>query len=126
MLVWESDQPGVSNVLIQYQIMRHHGAVVPLVPSNIPGAMIKAFMVAYGTLTDWERCLSQFEDLILPFFRRASIWKCQIQLLALDFKRALLVQATYLLGRVGAGTQAGAGVGQGFFSAAKPNLRNAP
>ena len=126
MIVWKSDQPGVCEALAHYQIIRRNGAMAPFEPSKIAEAMMKAFMAVHGTLTDRERRLTLFEGLILSSFQRVSVWKCQIRLLALDFKRALLVQATYVVGRVGAGMQAGAGMGRGFFSAAKPNLRNAP
>lgn len=126
MIVRKAGQPGVSETLAHYQIIRCNGAMAPFGPSKIAEEMIKAFMAVHETLTDRERRLTLFKGLVFSFFQRVLVWKCQIRLLALDFKRALLVQATYVLGRVGAGMQSGAGMGRGFFSAAKPNLRNAP
>ena len=116
MIVSKPDQPGVSETLAHCQIIRSNGAVIPFEPSKIAEAMVKAFMAVHGTVTERER----------PFFERASVWRSQIRLLALDFKRVLLVQATHGQRRTGTGAQVGADGGGGFFSAAKPNLRNAP
>lgn len=53
MLIWEeaavSDQPR-AGVLVHYQIIRRHGAVVPFKPNKIARAMMRAFMAVQGVL----------------------------------------------------------------------------
>lgn len=126
MIILKSDEPLASEALVHYQIIRRNGAVVPFEPSKIAEAMMKAFLAVHGTLTDRERRQSLFDGLVLSIFERVSLWKCQLRLIALDFKQALLVHAAYVQRRTGTGVLVGAGVGRGFFSATKPNLRNAP
>jgi hypothetical protein len=43
-----------------------------------------------------------------------------------DFRQGIAVHAAYVQRRTGTDVQVGSGLGRGFFSAAKPNLRNAP
>ena len=125
MIVWKTDEPASSTVFAHYQIIRRNGAVVPFEPSRIAEAM-KAFLAVHGTLTDRERRKILCQGLIFSFFERVTDWRCQIRLLALDFKRAMLVQGAHAQGNAGTVAPLGANVGRGFFSAAKPNLRNAP
>lgn len=127
MIVMKSDEPGVSaDLLARYQIIRRNGAVVPFEPSRIAGAMMNAFLAMHGALSDRERTRPLFGGLLLSFFERVSVWRCQIWRLALDFKRAILVRDALVQRSTGTGLQLGVGAGRGFFSAAKPNLRNAP
>ena len=126
MIVLKSDQPDVSETLAHYQIIRHNGAVVSFEPRKIAEAMMKAFLALHGTLTDRERRQTLLGGLILSVVERVSVWKYKTWLLALDFRRAMLVHAAYVKGCIGTDVQVGAGVGRGFFSATKPNLRNAP
>lgn len=126
MIVLMSEERGASGALAHYQIIRRNGAVLPFEPSKIAAAMMKAFLAVHGTLADRERRKPFFEGLILSFFEQVSGWRCQIRLFALDSKRAMLAQGIHARRNVGTVVCSGAGAGRGFFSATKPNLRNAP
>jgi hypothetical protein len=125
MISFESDQPGGSATYAQYQIVRREGAVVSFEPSKIHYAIAKMVFEVRGSMTDWEHLQTRFCGLLLSLFERVSVWRCQLRLLALDFKRARLVQETLIQRSGVSDVLVGVGVRRGFFSATKPNLRNA-
>lgn len=126
MMVLTFENPGTSEALAHYQIVRRDGAVVPFEPNKIAEAMMKAFLAVHGTLSERDRRRNLFDGLIHSLVEPISVWRCQIRLLALDAKQAMLIQGARVQRGMTIGAEARASVGRGFFSAAKLNLRNAP
>lgn len=126
MLAWETDESMASGTLAHYQIIRRTGAVVPFEPSKIAEALFKLLVVMRESLAEVERRLDLCKERLLSFLRSISVLKCQIRWCGFDTNRVMLALAAYIQRLVCTGMRKGVGVGRGFFSAAKPNLRNAP
>jgi len=126
MIVLKSDAPRVSEVFAHYQIIRREGAVVPFEINPLVEAMKKVFLALLKISRGLRSRTSVFGELLFSFAERVSCWPRQLGLLALDFKRAALAQGACMQRSIGTGMRIGAGAGRGFFSAVKPNLRNAP
>lgn len=126
MIILKCDQVEVSSVYATYQIIRRDGAVVSFEPSKIATALMKAFLAVHGSLPNGGSLKTLVKGVLTALFERVSGWDGRLRLPALDFKRALPVQATLVRRSSASGVPVGVGVGGGFFSATKPNLRNAP
>jgi hypothetical protein len=119
------DKAGANAAYSYYRIIRRSDAVVSFEPTKIAIALMKAFLAVRGSLPNGERLRTLVDGLISPLVERVSAWHCQLQVLGLDFKRALLTQATHVQRCRARDVLVGVSVGGGFFSATKPNLRNA-
>lgn len=126
MIVLKSDPCGASSAYANYQIIRRNGAVVSFEPSKIAVALMRAFMAVREWLPDGASLKSLAKDVLTALIDGVSGWGGRLRLPALDLKRALFVQATLIPRSRVSGVLVGVGVGGGFFSATKPNLRNAP
>jgi len=124
MLVWKDGPSGPSAPAApnHYAIIRRNGCVVPFEPQAIAVAMMKAFLAVHQTIRrscSWH----PFSYLISTLSSRISQWHSH-ERLQVSFPKT------------GGGARLGAqrrdntvlrdGAAGGFFSAAKPNLRNAP
>ena len=112
MLTWDEVAEPNTDVLTNYQIIRRNGAVVPFEPSRIAVAMMKAFMAVHRTcaFNSGSSFLRSHSYSSLLFAVTGSIKQ---RLFALT----KLVGTTIKLQPMKA---------NGFFSASKANLRNAP
>ena len=122
MLTWDEFEEPNSGSLAQYQIIRRNGAVVPFEPSKISNAMMKAFIALHGTCTFIGG----------PAFPRCKLPSSLLSATAI-YRRSMLATASstkqhlFALSKlVGATIKLQPGKANGFFSATKSNLRNAP
>ena len=122
MLTWdEFDEPN-SELLAHYQIIRRNGAVVPFEPNKIATVMMKAFMAVYRA----DACIAcaGFLSGNLPssLLSAPAIFRRWILATASSTKQHLFALSKL----VGAMIKLQPGKANGFFSASKANLRNAP
>lgn len=97
-------------------IIKRGGAVIPFEPKRSSKAMVQAFLEAYRT--------HSWSALIGIHGAEEQVTTSWLGLRWL--KRALVKQVNRVQRFAGPPSRLGGGVGEGFFSAAKPNLRNAP
>lgn len=122
MLTWDEFEKSNSGSLAHYQTIRRNCAVAPFEPSRISIAMMKAFMAVNGTCTFIGG----------PTFVSGKLPSSPLSATAM-FKRWMLAttsstkQHLFALSKlVGATIKLQPGKANGFFSASKANLRNAP
>ncbi|MEJ8816217.1 hypothetical protein WKW77_34580 [Variovorax ureilyticus] len=125
MLIWNDGSDvdvdaAAASPLKNYMVVRRSGSVVPFEPSAIEEAMWKVLCALRGSM---EHRYRSFAEGVLE----AVQFQCKCQLVAgfAGVLRLLFnhgIQARRLARR----TRPVPGVSQGFFSAVKPNLRNAP
>lgn len=111
------------DVLCHYQVIRRNGAVVPFEPSKIANAMMKALLAVAGSAVGLALSITGAPQAL---FRRVSLWLGHIKHQARQCKTAMSGQAARMQQSTRDGLQLRVGSGKGFFSAAKPNLHNAP
>ena len=124
MLVMKLNESMSVEALTNYQSIRRDGPVVPFEPSKIAEAMMKAFLAVHGTQTDKSR-----NELMMSWTGRSSLWLKEEWLFVLHLKhamQAMLVGERHHAQSSGANRPLDGGKKQGFFSASKPNLHNAP
>ena len=92
MLTWDELDESNGGPLTHYQVIRHHGAVIPFEPNKMPAALV---MQALGLMLRTNLKLAIPRSIVLP-------------------KRG------------GLSNNSQTGKLNGFFSASKANLRNAP
>lgn len=114
------------DLICHYNVIRRDGAVVPFEPSLIAEAMRKAFLVVHAT-TNWrQRYWIPLHEQINAFFERIFSWERENQCFSFDLEWASAMHGARKKRSGGTGMPLGTSMGCGFFSAAKPNLRNAP
>lgn len=116
------DQQHTASATAHYAIVRRNGAVVPFEPREVAVAMMKAFLAIRGTL-DVAPTRHPFASLVRTLSSRVSQWSRHLRLQTSLFKVAGDERPSAQR-RSNDGLRVAAG--SGFFSAAKPNLRNAP
>ncbi|MGJ7523662.1 hypothetical protein ACSFA0_24520 [Variovorax sp. LT1P1] len=99
-----------------FQIVCRQAGVIPFEPSAMSEAMVKALLAVYRT-PSWSNLIGTHGVVE----RVATSW-----FLLRWLKRTFVSQVNRVRRFAGPPSQLGGGVGVGFFSAAKPNLRNAP
>lgn len=124
MLVWMDSPSGPSAPAApnHYEIIRRNGTVVPFEPRKIAEAMMKAFMAVHQTMRrscTWH----PFAYLMSTMSSRVSQWYSHERL---EVRFPKMGGGARLSARQRDNTVLRDGAAVGFFSAAKPNLRNAP
>ena len=107
-----------------YVAVRRDGSIVPFEPSRIVEAMKKAFLVVLATQTN-----KNHNGLMMSRTGHSSMWLKKVWRLVLHLKhamQAMLVGERHHAQSSGANRPLDGGKKQGFFSASKPNLHNAP
>lgn len=122
MLTWDEFEEPRSGPLAHYQIIRRNGAVVPFEPSKISSALMKALFAVHGTCTfiggpAFLRC-----HLPSSLLSGTAIYRRWMLATASSTKQHLFALSKL----VGATIKLQPGKANGFFSASKANLRNAP
>ena len=122
MLTWDEFDEANSGQLAQYQIIRRNGAVVPFEPNKIATAMMKVFMAGYHAGA-CIACAGFFSgNLPSSLFSAPAIFRRWILATASSTKHHLFALSKL----VGAMIKLQPDKANGFFSASKANLRNAP
>ncbi|EHL24835.1 ribonucleotide-diphosphate reductase subunit alpha [Acidovorax sp. NO-1] len=114
--------PSGSSTTAHRAIIRRNGAVVPFEHQMIAVAMMKAFMAVWATSRAAPTRLS-VTGLVSPLSSRVTQWRSHLLLHTYFFKMAGDARPS---ARRRDNTVLRDGAAAGFFSAAKPNLRNAP
>ena len=122
MLTWDEFEEPISGPLSHYQIIRRNGAVVPFEPNRISIAMMKAFIAVHGTCTLIGGLEFLSGNLPSSLLSATAIFKRWMFATASSTKQHLFG----LSKSVGATIKLQPGKANGFFSANKANLRNAP
>lgn len=122
MIIWKIP----SETLAHYQILRRNGAVVPFESSKVAENTLKAFLAIHGTLNGRHRLVSRSSELISSAGESMLVWLYEIWPSAFHRKQVLPVHKSRSSQNVEAIEPFAAGKKLGFFSALKPNLRNAP
>lgn len=124
MLVWKDGPSGPSAPAApnHYAIIRRNGCVVPFEPQAIAVAMMKAFLAVHQTMRrscTWH----PFSYLMSTLSSRVSQWYSHERL---EVRFPKMGSSARQSARRRDNTVLRDGAAGGFFSAAKPNLRNAP
>jgi hypothetical protein len=124
MLVWKDGPsgPNAPAAPSHYAIIRRNGCVVPFEPQAIAVAMMKAFLAVHQTMRrscTWH----PFAYLMSTLSSRVSQWYIQERL---EVRFPKMGGGARLSPRRRDNIVLRDGGAAGFFSAAKPNLRNAP
>ena len=124
MLVWIDGPSGPSAPAApnHYAIIRRNGNLVPFEPQLIAQAMMKAFLAVHQTMrtgSTWNT-LSFLRNTLSS---RVSQWYSHERL---EVRLAKMGGVACIRARCRDNTVLRDGAASGFFSAAKPNLRNAP
>ena len=114
--------PRAPSALDHYAIIRRNGCVVPFEPQRIAVAMMKAFLAVHQTMRKGCTGNSLF-FLRNPPSSPVSQWYSPERL---EVRLAKRGGGARLRSRRRNNTDLRDGSASGFFSAAKPNLRNAP
>ena len=122
MLTWNEVEEPNSGPLAHYQIIRRNGAVVPFEPSKIAIAIMKAFMAVHATYTVIGGQAFLSGNLHSSLLSVSAIFKRWMLVTASSTKQHLFALSKL----VGATIKLQPGKANGFFSASKANLRNAP
>lgn len=105
-----------------YELIRRNSAVVPFEPQKIAVAMMKAFLAVSQTMrrdSTWH----PFSHLMSTLSSRVSQWHSHERL---EVRFPKVGGSARLRARRRDNTVLRDGAAAGFFSAEKPNLRNAP
>ena len=114
--------PRAPSALDHYAIIRRNGCVVPFEPQRIAVAMMKAFLAVHQTMRrscTWH----PFSYPMSTLSSRVSQWYSHERL---EVRLPKMGGGVRLSARRPNNTYLRDGSSSGFFSAAKPNLRNAP
>ncbi len=114
--------PRAPSALDHYAIIRRNGCVVPFEPQRIAVAMMKAFLAVHQTMRrscTWH----PFSYPMSTLSSRVSQWYSHERL---EVRFPKMGGGVRLSARCRNNTDLRDGSTSGFFSAAKPNLRNAP
>ena len=114
--------PRAHSALDHYAIIRRNGCVVPFEPQRIAVAMMKAFLAVHQTMRrscTWH----PFSYPMSTLSSRVSQWYSHERL---EVRFPKMGGGPRLGARRRNNTDLRDGSTSGFFSAAKPNLRNAP
>ena len=122
MIIWKMP----SKTLAHHQILCRNGAVVPFESCKVAETTLKAFLAIHGSLNGRHRLVSRFSEMLLSVGESTLVWLYEIWPSALHRKQALPVHKSRASRNVDAIELSAAGKKLGFFSAVKPNLRNAP
>ena len=126
MIILKDNLDMVGETVSRYLIIRRDGAVVPFESSKVAETTLKAFLAIHGTLNGRHRLVSQFSEMLLSVGESTLVWLYEIWPSALHRNQALPVHKSRASLNVEAIELFAAGKKLGFFSAVKPNLRNAP
>ncbi|MEO6273181.1 MAG: hypothetical protein ABIP34_08275 [Rhodoferax sp.] len=122
MLTWDEVIEPNSGPLAHYQIIRRNGAVVPFEPSKISIAMMNAFIALHGTCTFNGSPSFLHGNLPSSLLFATSIFKRWMFATASSTKQHLFALSKLVGGTI----KSQPSKANGFFSASKANLRNAP
>jgi hypothetical protein len=122
MLTWDEFEEPNSGSLAQYQIIRRNGVVVPFEPSKISIAMMKAFIAVHSTGPRIAGAGYLSGTLPNSLLSGTAIYRRWMLATASSTKQHLFALSKL----VGATIKLQPGKANGFFSASKANLRNAP
>ena len=122
MLTWDEFEEPNGGPLPHYQIMRRSGTILPFEPNKIAIAMMKAFIVVRRTCIFIGGLAFLNGNLPSSLLFAAAIFKRWMFATASATKQHLFALSKF----VGATINLQPGKANGFFSASKANLRNAP
>lgn len=124
MLVWTDGPRGPSApaALNHYAIIRRNGNLVPFEPQLIAQAMMKAFLAVHQTMRTgctWNTLSFLRNTLSSRVSQCYSHERLEVRLAKMGYVARIRVRSLD-------NTDLRDGAASGFFSATKPNLRNAP
>ena len=129
MLVMTPAAPVERAAFEHYVTVCRDGSVLPFEPSRIYECLMKDFIAEHGTSKGKSHLRSMSNELMMAGIGRSSIRLQGVWLFVLHLKhamQAMLVGERHNAQSSGANRPLDGGKKQGFFSASKPNLRNAP
>ena len=126
MIVLDNNTPIAGKALSHYQVIRRDGVVTSFELNRIAEATLKAFLAVRGTLNGRHRFMLRSSGLLSSAVEHTWVWLCKIWSPALQRNHAVLFSENHIARNAGAVKPPFSSKKQGFFSALKPNLRNAP
>ncbi len=129
MLVWkEAQEDGWETYSLEqvYRLIRRKYLVVPFEAHPFEIAMLRAFSAMKGATPQRTCRASLLGEMFLNLSAGVSALRLQLRLFAADFQLMLKSHTALAEHRHDVQPPLGCGLGMGFFSACKPNLRNTP